>query len=66
MRAALRYYRAPQWAEYPDRIVNKAGRLATRLLAANQVLKEIDGLVLLGPSVESALKQLVHPDQHVQ
>ncbi len=66
MRSATRYFREPQWSKHPQRIVMKAGRLATRLLAANQVLKEIDGLVLLGPSTESALKQLIHSDQHIQ
>jgi hypothetical protein len=64
MRAAVKYYSKEQWT--PERLVRKAGRLATRIVAANQVLKETDGLVLLGPSVESALRQLIHSDQHVQ
>ena len=61
---ALRYYRQEQWT--PERLVRKAGRMAIRLLAMNTVLKETDGLVLLAPSTESALQQLIHSDQHVQ
>lgn len=66
MRSGLRYFRQPQWSGHPERIVRKAGRLATRLLAANQVLQEVDGLVLLGPSTVSALRQLIHKNQRVQ
>jgi hypothetical protein len=66
MGAALRYFRGPQWTEHPDRIVMKAGRIAIRLLAVNQVLKETEGSVLLAPSTESALEQLIHSDQRVQ
>lgn len=66
MHNALRYFRGSQWTEHPERIVMKAGRMAIRLLAMNQVLKETDGLVLLAPSTESALQQLIHSDRRSQ
>ncbi len=65
MRSALKYFRDPKWTKHPDRIVAKAGRTATRILAMDQVLRETNGLVLLGPSLIFALKQLRRKDQHI-
>jgi hypothetical protein len=46
--------------------MDKMGRLAVRLIAANTVLKEKTGIRVLSPALESALKQLIYRDISVK
>lgn len=56
--AALRYYRNEEtWTH--EKLVDKAGRLAIRLLAADQVFRERTGSGILSRSVRQALDQMV-------
>jgi hypothetical protein len=64
LRSAIRGYQKPPWT--PEGLMDKMGRLAVRLIAANTVLKEKTGIRVLGPSLESALNQLIYRDISVR
>jgi hypothetical protein len=60
----MRYFRTSLWA--PEKLLDKAGRLATRLIALNTVFKEKTGVWMFSPSLESALKQMIYRDISVK
>ena len=60
----MRYFRTPPWT--PEKLIDKMGRLAVRLMAANAIVKEKAGIRVLSPSLESALNQLIHRDISVR
>ncbi len=64
MRAAVRGYQKPPWT--PEGLMDKMGRLAVRLIAANTVLKEKTGIRVLSLALESALNQLIYRDISVK
>ncbi|OFW65586.1 MAG: hypothetical protein A2Y74_07000 [Actinobacteria bacterium RBG_13_63_9] len=57
LRATIRYYSLERWT--PERLVDKAGRLAVRLVALNTVLRQKTGVWMLAPALLSALEQLM-------
>lgn len=64
VRSAIRYFRTPPWT--PEKLMDKAGRLAVRLIALNTVLKEKTGVRMIGPSLESALNTLIYQDIRIK